>query len=120
MKKTLILIALAAVAFTGCSAGMTARKASLPEKKELEVWQVLRKAGADKAKARFNIEDTWYIYCMNISYVSSERPRQTNGESMGGQCPVEKAEYLVYDKEMKTVVRDTVLSQESCADCHRR
>lgn len=118
MKKTLILLALVAVAFAGCSAGMTTRKASLPEKKELAVWQVLRKA--DTGKAQFNIEDTWYIYCMNISYARSNGAGNTVNKSADPQCPVEKAEYLVYDKEMKTVVRDTVLSQESCADCHRR
>ncbi|MBI5467957.1 MAG: hypothetical protein HY891_02400 [Deltaproteobacteria bacterium] len=116
MKKTFLLIAL--VVLAGCPARMAAKKGVLPEKKELEVWQVLSQAG--EGKTRFNIEDTWYIYCMNISYVPVDRPRQMTNESMGGQCPVEKAEYMVYDKETKAVVRDTVLSQENCAGCHRR
>lgn len=116
MKKTFLLIAL--VVLAGCSARMTAKKGALPEKKELEVWQVLSQAG--EVKARFNIEDTWYIYCMNISYLPADKPVRMTGESMGARCPVEKAGYMVYDKETKTVVRDTVLSEKNCADCHRR
>jgi len=118
MKKRSILVALAVAILAGCSAQTVVRKSPLPEKKELAAWQVLRRA--EPGQTRFNIEDTWYIYCVNISYISSDAPRQVTSESMGGQCPVEKAEYLVYDKEMKSVVRDTVLTQESCADCHRR
>lgn len=116
MKKTFLLIAL--VVLAGCSARMAAKKDALPEKKELEVWQVLRKAG--EAKTRFSIEDTWYIYCMNISYLPADKPARMTDESMGARCPVQKAEYVVYDKETKTVVRDTVLSEKNCAACHRR
>ncbi|MBI5587633.1 MAG: hypothetical protein HY889_04615 [Deltaproteobacteria bacterium] len=116
MKRIFLVITTAILA--GCSAQNAVKRGELPEKKELEVWQVMRHAG--EGKKRFNIEDTWYIYCMDLTYVSGDRPRQMTNESMGGQCPIEKAAYLVYDKETKTVVRDAVLSQERCADCHRR
>jgi hypothetical protein len=115
MKKTFLLIAL--VVLAGCSARMAAKKDVLPEKNELEAWQVLSRAG--EAKTRFSIEDSWYIYCMNISYLPADKPAETTGESVGARCPVEKAEYMVYDKGTKTVVRDTVLSGKSCAQCHR-
>lgn len=116
MKKTFLLIAL--VVLAGCSARMAAKKGVLPEKNELEAWQVLSRAG--DAKTRFSIEDTWYIYSMNISYLPADKPVETNDESTGVRCPVEKAGYMVYDKETKTVVRDTVLSEKNCAHCHRR
>ena len=116
MKRVFLVMAL--VILAGCSARNALKRSDLPEKKELEVWQVMRHAG--EGKRRFNIEDTWYIYCMDLSYISVDKPGQTANESMGGQCPIEKAAYMVYDKETKTVVRDTVLPQERCADCHRR
>lgn len=115
MKKTVLLIAL--VALAGCSTPAVVKKKALPDKREFQVWQVARQAWG--GNPRFTVEDAWYIYCMNISYIPADRLRQTTGEPMGGQCPVEKAEYMVYDKETKTVVMDTVLSQENCSDCHR-
>lgn len=115
MKKTVILIAL--VALAGCSAPTVVKKRTLPDKRESQVWQVARQAWG--GNPRFSVEDAWYIYSMNISYVPSDGLSQVTNESMGERCPVGKAEYMVYDKETKTVVRDTVLSQDNCSGCHR-
>jgi hypothetical protein len=117
MVRIFLIISLV-IMMAGCSAQRVVKKGVMPEKKELEVWQVMRHAG--EGKKRFTFEDSWYVYCMDLSYVSAGTPRQKTGESMGGQCPVEKAKYMVYDKETQMVVQDTVLSQSDCRSCHRR
>lgn len=117
MAKIFLIISLVII-MAGCSAQRVARKGVMPEKKELEVWQVMQHAG--EGKKRFTFEDSWYVYCMDLSYVPAGVPRQKTVESMGGQCPIEKASYMVYDKETRMVVQDTVLSQGNCKSCHRR
>lgn len=85
-------------------------------KKELALWQVLRyKQPGEKTLLH---EDKWYRYTVEFDYVIKGPFIATN--MIGGNCPIDKAKYSVYDKETKETVRDVTYQQVPCDPCHRR
>lgn len=85
-------------------------------KEEKPLWWVLQQM--DPYSRNLEYEDRWYRYEADFMYI---RPGvDIYMTPLFAQCPVESARYRVIDKSTGEVVRQEILTQIPCSNCHRR
>ncbi|MDO8426064.1 MAG: hypothetical protein Q7T24_00950 [Deltaproteobacteria bacterium] len=110
MRVFLVILSLV---ITACAAQTVVEE---PVKKELALWQVLQRM--EKGQDAISCEDQWFRYSVELERVV--KGRFDNVNAVYGQCPIDKAEFLVYDKETSRLISQEAVPQVPCDPCHRR